>query len=700
MKTRFILMIVLVSFWHCEHEFKNPLDMQVTLPVPGQIQCSQSGEHIQITWPRNDQYKTGYLVERKSGDAIFTVIAAIEDKDQLTYLDTTSQTDVLYQYRICGRADENKSPYSDELNFKADFPAPSNVNVRPISATSARITWQDNCTFEEGFRVGRKRQDQANWVIVGETGADETTYTDEGLTINYNYQYRIQAFTRRNVSAYSPVSGTSITLVAPSNLSSTAMDDHRMRLNWKDNSDIESGFIIERRDNLDPTWQIAGSVEANVTSFTDDSLRLGILYTYRVKAFTGSHESAYSNEASRETFFPAPVNLQISASTEYSVTFVWQDQCNFEQGYVVKYIRQDGLDTTTVLLEASSTTYTLDDISKEYVYYFKVYAYTPFNESASLAAYTGYRKEFVPEAQLTGLNSMIRSLDFSTNSALLAAGDDNGQVRVWDTGTWSQRQSLSADTAAVPDMVTALNFAGANPWLAMGDLGGTVRVVNSTSWSEVAYLFLNAYSLYDVKFSPNDQYLAAAQYKFIYVWATDGWSLSKNLTGHNDAIHSVAFSKNGTWLASAGKDQGVRIWSTQSWSTIQTLSGHTGAVNVVRFSPNSQWLASAGDDKHIKIWSTSDWVNFDDLKGHQYPVLALDFSGDGQWLASSDDGSKRVRIWSAGSWEQIDQVDASGSGTLASLRIATDGRWLAAGDTEGRVIVWQLRGIWRILSGG
>mgnify|MGYP005839899343 CR=1 FL=1 len=153
MKTRFILMIVLVSFWCCEHEFKNPLDMQVTLPVPGQIQGSQSGENIQITWPKNDHYKTGYLVERKSGNAIFTVIAAIEDKDQLTYLDTTSQTDVLYQYRICGRADENKSPYSNELGFKAEFPAPSNVNVSPISAASARITWQDNCNLRKAFAL-------------------------------------------------------------------------------------------------------------------------------------------------------------------------------------------------------------------------------------------------------------------------------------------------------------------------------------------------------------------------------------------------------------------------------------------------------------------------------------------------------------------------------------------------------------------
>lgn len=305
---------------------------------------------------------------------------------------------------------------------------------------------------------------------------------------------------------------------------------------------------------------------------------MGILYTYRVKAFTGSHESGYSNEASHETFFPAPVNLKISASTEYSVTFVWQDQCNFEQGYVVKYIRQDGMDTTTVLIPANSTSYTLDDISKEYIYYFKVYAYTPFNESASLTAYSGYRKEFVPEAQLTGLSKMIRGLDFSANSALLAAGDENGQVKVWDTGTWSQRQSLSADTAAVPDMVTALNFAGTNPWLAMGGLGGTVRVVNSTFWSEVAYLFLNAYTLYDVKFSPNDQCLAAAQYKFIYVWSTDGWSLSKNLTGHNDAIYSIAFSKNGAWLASAGRDQDIRIWSTQTWTTIQTLTGHNHTV--------------------------------------------------------------------------------------------------------------------------
>jgi hypothetical protein len=75
----------------------------------------------------------------------------------------------------------------------------------------------------------------------------------------------------------------------------SALQAATLQLTWADNSDNEDGFQIERlvAGLLDATL----TVEANVNSYTDSGLSIGIIYCYRVKAFNFAGESASSNQA-------------------------------------------------------------------------------------------------------------------------------------------------------------------------------------------------------------------------------------------------------------------------------------------------------------------------------------------------------------------------------------------------------------------
>jgi PKD repeat protein len=87
---------------------------------------------------------------------------------------------------------------------------------------------------------------------------------------------------------------------APSNLTVVAISGTEVKLSWKDNSNNEDGFKIQRRTDAGIYSDIATS-PANTTSFNDTGLSPNTTYWYRVYAYNSYGNSSYSNEVSITT---------------------------------------------------------------------------------------------------------------------------------------------------------------------------------------------------------------------------------------------------------------------------------------------------------------------------------------------------------------------------------------------------------------
>jgi WD40 repeat protein len=126
------------------------------------------------------------------------------------------------------------------------------------------------------------------------------------------------------------------------------------------------------------------------------------------------------------------------------------------------------------------------------------------------------------------------------------------------------------------------------------------------------------------------------------------------LEGHAENLSAVAWSPDGTKLASGSADGEVRIWDAATGDLRWRLPGHQSPVNALAWSPNSARLASASGqpfgtsrDNTIRIWDMAAGAELLVLAGHSRPVMDVAWSPDGTQLASaSQDGSARIwRIW-------------------------------------------------------
>ena len=196
-------------------------------------------------------------------------------------------------------------------------------------------------------------------------------------------------------------------------------------------------------------------------------------------------------------------------------------------------------------------------------------------------------------------------------------------------------------------------------------------------------------SAWSVAFSRDGRFLASGSLDgAVRLWDAATHQVQANFTGHQDLVRSLAFSPDGRLLASASEDKTVRLWDLAGRQPLVTLTGHLGSVYNVAFSPDGRLLASGSGDKTVRLWDLDSHKLLATLTGHEYPVVSVAFSPDGRLLASGS-ADETVRLWDVSSRQVLATLTAPDS-FVTKVAFSPDGRVLASASGNGKVRLWDV----------
>jgi WD40 repeat protein/serine/threonine protein kinase len=343
--------------------------------------------------------------------------------------------------------------------------------------------------------------------------------------------------------------------------------------------------------------------------------------------------------------------------------------------------------------------------------------------------------------RLPDVSRSIFAVAFSPDDRILAVGQNDGLVRLWDLAA---REWIGTLPSPQRQTIHAIAFSPNGRHVVTAGVGGA----NLWDWQTLTFLralvgkkpYEQQLDVRDAAFSPDGRRLVIGSFdQACKLWDAESWTELDTYWGHKSPVLSVAFTADGNQIVSGDYAGAVHIRSISDPRQDRVIHGHSNAVNGIACSPDGLRIATGGADRRVRIWDAttdqalrmpggdavsatalvfvrrgdrliasgyrSSWsedgrVRIWDgkteaapriLDGHRRATCALACNPDGTILASGSD-DRSIKLWDLDSGSVLHTLTGGHQGAIYGVAYSGDGNWLASASADKTVGLWDLRG--------
>ncbi len=209
-------------------------------------------------------------------------------------------------------------------------------------------------------------------------------------------------------------------------------------------------------------------------------------------------------------------------------------------------------------------------------------------------------------------NDLGRWTSTFSNYQIALAGK-SGRIYLWDLNHREKPRSFTGHTGTI----WGLAFSPDGKGLVSGSSDKTAKLWNVERGEEIATLPLaKPFTTMALAFSPCGSMIAGGMFGQLHVWCAEKLTLLKTISQPEDSLKpfALAFSPSGQYLASGTwwqkgmQHMAIRLWDVATGENIHTFWGHTTDVQSLAFSPDGTLLASGGFDGTCILWNVDTYI--------------------------------------------------------------------------------------------
>lgn len=283
-------------------------------------------------------------------------------------------------------------------------------------------------------------------------------------------------------------------------------------------------------------------------------------------------------------------------------------------------------------------------------------------------------------------------------SRLVAAGMGQNLIYIWSLDDPKMPLTVLGRNGSHGTFLKAIDVSVNGRWIASAGGGdSTVGIWDAEHPEQPPRVIRQEGDIFgftDVAFNPaDDNKLAASNGKVVFAW-NRAEENPKGIVANTHAadISAIAYSPDGKWLASAGRDGVLILSGTTAGGGRQRWPLPTPLTSLA-FSRDGKLLAVGGDDSVVRVLTrfligySSEVIT---LQGHQGSITALSFNEDGRFLVSAS-SDKTARIWDLSSPQALPAVLVGHDSSLRAVAISTESGRIATAAADRNVRLWDTK---------